>query len=412
MLFNRERATRLMEEFRIDALLATAQHNVLYLSDFIGWTQQTYGDQITQTFALVCRDENIPAGLIVSRQDETYLAARGTWIEDVRGYGGKGALELGPNAEPLDDEERKFLLVAENEALRESSAPASLVRLIRERGLENTRIGIDQEGMHPHTRSVLTEAFPNSEILEASSLFRLIRLAKTPDELERMRRATELNERAIQAFQKEVTEGLTEVEVASHYYKTIGEGGGRWYWFHLASGRRASAIFPPSEKKFEKGDSWKFDAGSRLAGYCADGGGCGVVGDPSPEIVRDWKAIEKGLEAGFSVMQAGVKGSKIFEAAIGAMQIAGIDYNGMFVGHTMGAEGREFPWTIGRPVSVDDPFLPESTDIPLPAGAVLSFEIPTGIFGVGGCHAEYTVVLTENGFEHLVDHPVRTLYRS
>jgi Xaa-Pro aminopeptidase len=256
----------------------------------------------------------------------------------------------------------------------------------------------------------LEEAFPAAEFLDATSLFRLIRLVKTPEELDRMRRATQLNERAIEAFQKEIAADRTEKEAASVYYRTVGEGGGRWYWFHLASGRRASAIFPPSDKRFEPGDSWKFDAGSRLEGYCADGGGCGVVGAPSPEIERDWRAISKGLERGFEVMRAGVKGSEIFEAALGGLKEEGVDYNGVFVGHTMGAEAREFPWTLGKAVPVDDPFLPESTDISIPAGAVLSYEIPTGVFGMGGCHAEYTVVLTEGGFEHLMEHPPRTLY--
>ena len=53
-----------------------------------------------------------------------------------------------------------------------------------------------------------------------------------------------------------------------------------------------------------------------------------------------------------------------------------------------------------------DPFLPEDSDISLPAGAVLSVELPSGKFGEGGVHAEYTVLVTETGLEHLGE-PIR-----
>ena len=109
MLFNRDRALQLMKEFDIDALLATTRHNVLYLSGFQGWAQYTYGDATTETFALFFSKDEIPPALIVSRQDETYYSSTGSWIEDVRGYGPRSALNMDPDEQGANEEEKNYL---------------------------------------------------------------------------------------------------------------------------------------------------------------------------------------------------------------------------------------------------------------------------------------------------------------
>jgi Xaa-Pro aminopeptidase len=131
-------------------------------------------------------------------------------------------------------------------------------------------------------------------------------------------------------------------------------------------------------------------------------GCCGSFGEPNPERLTQWNAIQSGLEAAFGVIKSGVKPSEIFRAAVQAAKKSGLpNYNGAFCGYTIGIEARELPYTLSEPVPLHDSFLPESSDIPLPAGAVLSVELPSGKFGEGGVHAEYTVLVTETGFEHL-----------
>ncbi|MBT4094989.1 MAG: hypothetical protein HOE85_13560, partial [Nitrospinaceae bacterium] len=109
MLFNRERALEFMAKYDLDALLATTRHNVLYLSGFQGWAQYTYGDATTETFALFFKDGSVAPALIVSRQDETYYSATGSWIEDVSGYGPRSALNIEPGEQGATDEERNYL---------------------------------------------------------------------------------------------------------------------------------------------------------------------------------------------------------------------------------------------------------------------------------------------------------------
>ncbi|MEE9240248.1 MAG: Xaa-Pro peptidase family protein [bacterium] len=402
MLLNRERAFEFMTRYDLDALLATSRHNVLYLSDFQGWAQSTYGDATTETFAVIFRREEVPAGLILSRQDETYYASSGSWIEDVRGYGPRSALDLSPDARPGTAEEQNYLRLVGEDAPREPGAAAALVRLLRDRDIAKGKVAVDEDGLRPATRARVEEALPGVSFLDASGLFRLIRLQKTGEEIERMRAAAALNERAVSAFHAALAEGRSEREVAVHYYRTVAEGEGKWSWFHLAGGSRSASIFPPSDRRFRKGDGFFFDAGLKLSHYCADVGGCGSFGEPVAGRMAQWRAIEAGLEAALEGIRAGVKPSEIFRAAVNAARKSGLPgYNGAFCGHTIGIEARELPYTLSEPLPLNDPFLPDSTDIPLPAGSVLSVELPSGKFGEGGVHAEYTVLVTDSGFEHL-----------
>jgi Xaa-Pro aminopeptidase len=402
MLFNRERALEFMVRYDLDALLATTRHNVLYLSGFQGWAQYTYGDATTETFALFFRDGGVAPALIVSRQDETYYSATGSWIEDVRGYGPRSALDIEPGEQGATDEERNLLSLVTDDAPREANSTDTLVRVLRERGISNGKIAIDNEGIRPATRTSLEAALPGISFQDGANLFRLIRLQKTPEEIERIRAAATLNEEALSAFHAELAVGKTEREIASHYYRTVAAGGGKWSWFHLGGGRRSASIFPPSDRPFQTGDGFFFDAGMRLEHYCGDVGCCGSFGEPTAERKAQWDAIQAGLAEAFETIKAGVKPSEIFRAAVAGAKKAGLpNYNGAFCGHTIGIEARELPYTLSEPIPLNDPFLPETSDIPFPAGAVLSVELPSGKFGEGGVHAEYTVLVTETGMAHL-----------
>ncbi|MFP6870856.1 MAG: Xaa-Pro peptidase family protein [Nitrospinota bacterium] len=402
MLFNRERALGFMAKYDLDALLATTRHNVLYLSGFQGWAQYTYGDATTETFALFFRDGGVAPAFIVSRQDETYYSATGSWIEDVRGYGLRSALDIEPGEQGATDEERNLLSLVTDDAPREANSTDALVRVLRERGISKGKIAIDNEGIRPATRTSLEAALPGISFQDGANLFRLIRLQKTPEEIERIREAATLNEEALSAFHAELAVGKTEREIASHYYRTVAAGGGKWSWFHLGGGRRSASIFPPSDRPFQTGDGFFFDAGMRLEHYCGDVGCCGSFGEPTAERKTRWDAIQVGLAEAFETIKAGVKPSEIFRAAVAGAKKAGLpNYNGAFCGHTIGIEARELPYTLSEPIPLNDPFLPETSDIPFPAGAVLSVELPSGKFGEGGVHAEYTVLVTETGMAHL-----------
>ena len=67
----------------------------------------------------------------------------------------------------------------------------------------------------PNVRAQIDAAIPDATIVEASDLFRLIRMVKTPDELKAMSAAAELNEKAGIAASEAVADGAVEQEIAN-----------------------------------------------------------------------------------------------------------------------------------------------------------------------------------------------------
>ncbi len=401
MYLNEERARGFMADHQIDALVASTPENVTYISGTWGWSNKVYVYSVHE-FAVYPRDPGTSPALIVPGQEVTYTSMQQSWIKDLYTFGGRSALIQPPGEAAQTPEEETYLGMYNNDARREKSPGAALALALRERGLDKGRIALDEERVMPNVRAQIEEALPGAAIIEASDLFRLIRMVKTPDELGAMRAAAALNEKACITASEAATEGAVELEVAGVFAAEVGRGGGKWQWFHFCSGRRATGIFPPTDKKIAKGEMWKFDAGLHLGNFQADTGWGGVCGEPTQEQLDLWKATEAGLEAALSEVKAGALGSVIYNAMLEETRANGYpEHNGNFAGHAIGLEQREVPYILTNPFPQNSAFLPASSDFPLEAGTTLCIENPMQIFGMGGTQIEKTVIVTETGYEFL-----------
>lgn len=399
MYLNEERARGLMKDHNIDVLVASTPENVTYIAGTWGWSNKVYVYSV-HMFAVYPGDAGTSPALIVPGQEVTYTAMQQSWIKDLYTFAGKSALIQPPGESAQTPEEEIYLGMYNNDARREKSPGAALAMALRDRGLDKSRIALDQERVMPNVRAQIEEALPEATIIEASDLFRLIRMVKTPDELGAMRAAAALNEKACTAACEAVAEGAVEREVAGVFAAEVGRGGGKWQWFHFCSGRRATGIFPPTDKKIAKGEMWKFDAGLHLENYQADTGWGGVLGEPTQEQTKLWKATEQGFEAGLAEVKAGALGSAIYKAMLEETRAGGYpEHNGNFAGHAIGLEQREVPYVLTNPFPQNSEFLPPSSDFPLETGTTLCIENPMQIFGMGGTQIEKTVVVTETGYE-------------
>ena len=401
MYLNVERARGLMAEHQIDALIASTPENITYIAGTWGWSTKVYVYSV-HMFAVFPRDEGTSPALVVPGQEVTYTSMQQSWIKDLYTFGGKSALIQPPGESAQTPEEETYLGMYNNDERREKSPGAALALALRERGLDKARLALDEERVMPNVRKQIEEALPDATIIEASDLFRLIRMVKTPDELTAMRAAAELNEKSCIAASKAVAEGAVEREVAGVFASEVGRGGGKWQWFHFCSGRRATGIFPPTDKKIAKGEMWKFDAGLHLGNYQADTGWGGVLGEPTKAQTDLWKATETGFEAALAEIKAGALGSNIYKAMLEATKGSGYpDHNGNFAGHAIGLEQREVPYVLTNPFPQNSAYLPPSSDFPLETGTTLCIENPMQIFGMGGTQIEKTVVVTETGYEFI-----------
>lgn len=401
MYFNKKRADKLMDQFDIDLLIASTPENVTYLSDTVSWAPKVYSYSVDM-FATYFRDNNLNSSLIVPSQEMTYVSASNTWINDFYTYGGKSALiqESGHVIESA--EENTYLNLQNNDDKRFPTAVEALIASIKNNTTKKLRIAIDEDKMTHKSTLKLKEELDNCELIPSSDLLRLIRMVKTDDEISAMKAAADLNETACTKVCNEIKIGMKELDIAEIYAQEVGKGLGKWLWFHFGSGRRSVGIFPPTEKKIQPGEMWKFDAGLSLNNYQADTGWGGVIGQPNAQQNMIWEATLRGYNSAMSVIKEGVRPSEIQNAMIKGTQDGGLaNHSGTFAGHAIGLEMRELPYVLGNKKMVNSLYLPQDTDIPLPENTVLCIENPCQIFGVGGTQIEQTIIVKKSGYELL-----------
>lgn len=401
MYFNKKRADKLMDQFDIDLLIASTPENVTYLSDTVSWAPKVYSYSVDM-FATYYRDINHNSSLIVPSQEMTYVSASNTWINDFYTYGGKSALIQEIEHVIESAEENTYLNLQNNDDKRFPTAVEALIASIKNNTTKKLRIAIDEDKMTHKSTLKLKEELDNCELIPSSDLLRLIRMVKTDDEISAMKAAADLNETACTKVCNEIKIGMKELDIAEIYAQEVGKGLGKWLWFHFGSGRRSVGIFPPTEKKIQPGEMWKFDAGLSLNNYQADTGWGGVIGQPNAQQNMIWEATLRGYESAMSVIKEGVRPSEIQNAMLKGTQDGGLaDHSGTFAGHAIGLEMRELPYVLGNKKMVNSLYLPEDTDIPLPENTVLCIENPCQIFGVGGTQIEQTIIVKKSGYELL-----------
>ena len=401
MYFNKKRADKLMDQFDIDLLIASTPENVTYLSDTVSWAPKVYSYSVDM-FATYYRDNNHNSSLIVPSQEMTYVSASNTWINDFYTYGGKSALIQESEQVIESAEENTYLNLQNNDDKRFPTAVEALIASIKNNTTKKLRIAIDEDKMTHKSTLKLQEELDNCELIPSSDLLRLIRMVKTDDEISAMKAAADLNETACTKVCNEIKIGMRELDIAEIYAQEVGKGLGKWLWFHFGSGRRSVGIFPPTEKKIQPGEMWKFDAGLSLNNYQADTGWGGVIGQPNAQQNMIWEATLRGYNSAMSVIKEGVRPSEIQNAMLKGTQDGGLaDHSGTFAGHAIGLEMRELPYVLGNKKMVNSLYLPEDTDIPLPENTVLCIENPCQIFGVGGTQIEQTIIVKKSGYELL-----------
>lgn len=202
MLLNRDRALQMMEQYELDALVATSPENVTYLSDYSSLAfQRSRGSQF---YAILPR-EGSDATLIVPISELPVLAERPSWIEDIRTYGVYHMARLAgaklEGAEKRLDEMRRFCPHSEMPIL-------ALVGALREKGLAKGRLGMDELDVSFSRMDEMRGALPQAKFIPASEILKEIRMVKTAEEVERLKISSQINEEALRAMMSLVREGV------------------------------------------------------------------------------------------------------------------------------------------------------------------------------------------------------------
>jgi len=367
--FDTARLDRLMDEAGMDVLLASTKHNVQYLlgghRSFFFDTMDAIG--ITRYLPVVVYVKGAPekAGFFGHRMEGYQTALKPFWVSEINTKS-SGAVDV---------------MVAAAEYLR---------RL----GGNFRRIGVELAFLPVGSADTLRKAFPDSELKDALFVLERLRSRKTPEELEKLRLASELVIDSMLAVINSHGPGATKAEMAEALRREETTRGLIFDYCLIAAG--SSLNRAPSDQRWEKGDVLSVDSGGNYQGYIGDLARMGVAGEPDAELQDLLAEVDSVQQAAFKAIRPGVNGSEIYAAAEPILKKSKLHNHYEFLAHGMGLVSHEAPrLTNAGPV----PYDAYDADRPLEQGMVVSVETTLLHPRRGFIKLEDTVAVTPTGHE-------------
>lgn len=220
-----------------------------------------------------------------------------------------------------------------------------------------------------------------------------LRMIKSAEEIELIRRSVDTNSRAFEEAVKRVKVGMRESELAAELeYRMRRFGAEKPSFDTIVAGGARSALphAQPTAAKLEGGQLVIVDMGAFQEGYASDMTRMLFLGKPSPKVKRAYAAVLEAQLAAIDAVHAGAPTARVDNAA--RRVLAGYGLDQAFVhstGHGLGLEIHEPP-RIGK-----------RDKGKLQTGMAVTIEPGVYIEGWGGIRIEDTVVVTEQGCEIL-----------
>ena len=237
----------------------------------------------------------------------------------------------------------------------------------------------------------------NAKLVPFNAKISGFRAVKESWELDNMRKAQAIADKAFAEVLPRIQVGMSELELQAELIYCMYKNGAHGLSFDpiVVSGPNSSMPHGVAgERKIAEGDFVTMDFGVLYNGYCSDMTRTVAVGFATEEMEKIYNTVLEAQLAGLAVTKAGVPGKDIDAAARKVITDAGYGaYFGHGYGHSLGLEIHESPSPNARN--------PE----PMPEGAVASAEPGIYLPGKFGVRIEDCVIYTANGYENLCTSP-------
>ena len=216
-------------------------------------------------------------------------------------------------------------------------------------------------------------------------------------ELEHMRKAQSIADKAFAEVLPRIAIGMSELELQAELIYCMYKNGAHGLSFDpiVVSGPNSSMPHGVAgERKLQAGDFVTMDFGVLYNGYCSDMTRTVAISYATEEMEKVYNTVLQAQLAGLAATKAGVPGKDIDGAARKVIADAGYgQYFGHGYGHSLGLEIHENPSPNAR------------NDQPMPLHAVASAEPGIYLPGKFGVRIEDCVIFTEDGYENLCASP-------
>ncbi|MFZ5676010.1 MAG: M24 family metallopeptidase [Pseudomonadota bacterium] len=232
-----------------------------------------------------------------------------------------------------------------------------------------------------------------------SAMFRRARAIKNPLEIDLMREASALTERALARAFEEARVGMTEADLTAIISSEMTTQGAQPGFVVVTAGERSAlADAYSTTRRLRAHDILRVDIGCRYNGYWSDTARSAFIGEPRPDALAAFRATAAGQDIGRKLVRPGISTDVIFRETVATVRDSGLpDYRRHHVGHGLGLESHEYP-TISA-----------ANNVILEPGMVFCIEAPYYRPGWGGVMTEDTMVVTAEGaefFTHLSRDPI------
>ena len=216
-------------------------------------------------------------------------------------------------------------------------------------------------------------------------------------ELELMRKAQEITDKAFSEVITRLKAGMTELQLQAELIYCLYKNGATGLAFDpiVVSGPNTSLPHGVAGSRvIVEGDFVTMDFGASYMGYCSDMTRTVAVGFATEEMKKIYNTVLEAQLAGLAASKAGVPGKDIDGAARKVIGDAGYgEYFGHGYGHSLGLEIHEAPNPNAR------------NEAGMPVGAVASAEPGIYLPGKFGVRIEDTCIFKEDGIEILTASP-------
>jgi Xaa-Pro dipeptidase len=416
MLLNRERANRIMDERGLDGLVAAFPENIYYLSDY--WGPMFLMSRNYTLYALLPRDENAPASLILPGTGVYHLEHVPTWMPNIATY----VTRIAPKAIPPRDFEFSTeelvedappppslpddvpltpyptrpgaYLATRDQALlsryarhrtgAEVTALRALAKAVRSAGLERGRLGFDDPRVLGWLQSVGLDALAGSDAL---NVFKQIRMVKSPAEIEIMRTSARMCEEALDEVIDAMRPGMPLDELGRIHALAMAERGGRSEWIIANIRGLATGCIEPHELI-------KLDSVGSYRQYRGDIGRSVFFGEPTEEMFARFRAVRRGLEVAYDAIRPGKTFKEIVDLTLRTVRDEGFPGFVIAGPHSVGLEHTDHPVSVG-------PELPGHHPLTFEENMVFTLDMPYHEFGWGTTHVEDMMLVRADGCEPL-----------
>ncbi len=295
-----EKVRKLMDEQDVDCLFIHNWVNQYYISGFyqhLPWYPVCHGSN-QEVPVVVFRDRATEPIYLCSYQTSNAVK-EGTWIKDVRIWH-RGSSSL--------------------------SVHEFIAQVLKEKGLEKGKIGLEEDCCTVSTFGNLQKALPKAQFKHGSKIFRLARLVKEPEEIKIIKEAVSIGESALKVAMKVAKPGVTEMEVQRAVEIEMKRLGGlREVETMCQSGRRTAnyRAFAAEWKKIEKNDLVMVDLGCVYKGYGCDITRTWVVGTPNKQQKKIAQDLYQVHDRVLDIIKPGLKYHEVTDFAHKELVAAG-----------------------------------------------------------------------------------------